>query len=65
MEDEHHVLMTCTAYYQLRTDSGVDFSKGMQEVMRNADPARLAALLDSIWEFRSRNVPLARAGQES
>ena len=58
VEDENHVLMRCTAYDQLRSGSEIDFTGGMQAVMQNTDPARLAALLDSIWEHRSRSTPI-------
>ena len=58
VEDENHVLMRCTAYDQLRLGSEIDFTGGMQAVMQNADPARLAALLDSIWEHRSISTPI-------
>ena len=43
---------------QLRLGSEIDFTGGMQAVMQNADPARLAALLDSIWEHRSISTPI-------
>ena len=45
-------------YDQLRLGSEIDFTGGMQAVMQNTDPARLAALLDSIWEHRSRSTPI-------
>ena len=48
VDDKNHVLMQCTAYNQLCAGSEIDFAGGMQAVMQNTDPARLAALLDSI-----------------
>ena len=63
VEDEHHVLMQCAAYTELRACSGLDFSLSMREVMLKSEPVKLAALLSSIWEHRSREVPLARGEQ--
>lgn len=58
IEDENHVLCRCTAYSQLRECSGLPFEGGIRTVMQTPDQARLAALLDSIWEHRSRSIPL-------
>ena len=63
VEDEHHVLMHCVAYAELRADSGIDFSKAMSKVMQESEPDRLAALLDSIWEHSSRHTPLVGVEQ--
>ena len=60
VEDEHHVLMQCAGYAELRVSSGLDFSKNMRVVVLKYEPVRLAALR---YSHRSGHVHLTRGEQ--
>lgn len=56
VEDEYHVLMECQVYAPLRQGAGLPTERGMQDIMRTADQAKLGSLLWLIQRVRKAHL---------